>query len=272
MADARSEKADPYAARSTATKAGCRWCLAHWKVVVPLLLLAAISWPAAKIARIKPALAAVEAQGGQTTVLRSPDYEGSEVLRCLSWLIGQSRVRVTLTGRRTTDGPGQPPRGQRPVRFAARRRRGHGRGLKSLPDHQELQTLSLEGAAVGDAGLAELQHLTNLRSLCLTDTRATDKGMRAVAGLTGLRFLYLANTAVTDAGVRCVGNFSHLEALDLSRTRITHTGLRNLERLANLRQLILSGVRVSGVGLGRLRDLTVLNYLDSARRKSPTPT
>ena len=231
MVEARSENAGQIADRSDVAKAGRRWQVAPWKVVVLLILPVAIAWPVAKIVGIQRALAAVESQGGQTIVFRSPDYEGSEVLHYFSWLIGDSQARVRLTGRRITDaelGSLHGLHGLCDLRLDGAAITDS--GLKCLRDHQELQALSLKGVAVGDAGLADLQYLTNLRSLCLTNTRVTDATVRSIASLTMLHCLYLDR----HGGDRCRSamcrELRSARGPGFSGTRVTAAGLRNLER------------------------------------------
>ena len=54
---------------------------------------------------------------------------------------------------------------------------------------------------VTDAGLAQLEELTQLRYLDLTRTEVTDAGLIHLKGLINLQTLELARTNVTDAGV-----------------------------------------------------------------------
>ena len=69
-------------------------------------------------------------------------------------------------------------------------------GLKSL------QTLSLSGTGVTDAGLKELAGFESLQTLDLSLTGVTGAGLKELAGLKSLQTLMLISTAgVTDAGV-----------------------------------------------------------------------
>jgi Leucine Rich repeat len=54
---------------------------------------------------------------------------------------------------------------------------------------------------VTDAGLVQLEELTQLRSLDLTRTEVTDVGLVLLKGLINLQTLELARTNVTNAGV-----------------------------------------------------------------------
>jgi hypothetical protein len=63
-----------------------------------------------------------------------------------------------------------------------------------------LQTLSLEGTGLTDAGLPELAGLVRLQALCLAKTEVTDAGVKALTGLKGLRTLSLWDTGVRRDG------------------------------------------------------------------------
>jgi hypothetical protein len=66
----------------------------------------------------------------------------------------------------------------------------------------KLETLSLGGTKVTDAGLEHLQGLANLATLNLENNRGvSDSGLVHLKGLTKLRTLNLGGTKVTDAGV-----------------------------------------------------------------------
>jgi uncharacterized protein (TIGR02996 family) len=94
------------------------------------------------------------------------------------------------------------------------------RALAQSPRPPRLATLDLEGAQVGDLGvaaLADYPHLDALRRLNLAKGRArrlppaavriTDEGARVLAALpqlAGLRWLNLENNALTDAGAQAL--------------------------------------------------------------------
>lgn len=64
-----------------------------------------------------------------------------------------------------------------------------------------VESFSLWGSPVTDAGLKELADMKNLTWIDLRDTQITDIGLKELAGMTKLRYLLLENTKVTDAGV-----------------------------------------------------------------------
>ena len=149
-----------------------------WKSLTAALLLLAAVWPAARIVRIKAAVARVKAAGGRVVVRYSPVYRDSEILRCYSLLTGDAKIRVAFDGSRIGDadlieladlhGLDDLRLGDTAVTDA---------GLKCLPDHGDFRRLSLEGAAIDDAGLASLRDMTNFRSLDLAPTKISDAGL-----------------------------------------------------------------------------------------------
>ena len=60
-------------------------------------------WCAVRIAQFNSTVAAVSKLGGQVFVYRSSAYQGSRTLNCYSFLVGDSRVRVSLNGTCATD-------------------------------------------------------------------------------------------------------------------------------------------------------------------------
>ena len=77
-----------------------------------------------------------------------------------------------------------------------------------------MQSLSLSGPQVTDAGLKELAVLKNLTALRLS-ARVTDAGLKELAVLKNLTALDLNGTAVTDAGLKELAGLKSLQSLDL---------------------------------------------------------
>jgi hypothetical protein len=102
---------------------------------------------------------------------------------------------------------------------------------------------------VTDAGLAQLDGLTNLKYLYLQGEHVTNAWMPHFKGLSELRGLVLSFTAVDDAGLGNLKDLINLQHLGLEATGVTDSGLGNLKGLINLKTLGLgaTGVTASGV-------------------------
>ena len=139
--------------------------------------------------------------------------------------------------------------------------------LIELPN---LSDLSLSGwnrakddsRGITDRGLETLEELQNLESLGLSDLQVTDAGMRYVGSVTGLKFLYLSGLPITDAGLAPIGALAELRSLNLTRLRITNAGLKRLAGLPNIRSLTLSDTDVLDAGLVHLKTWEHLKSLD----------
>ncbi len=104
----------------------------------------------------------------------------------------------------------------------------------------------------GDAGIAQMQSLTNLRELGVGQTNITGHGLAAFQQLValdatltdfnddglanlsttaGLRRLLIGSTFVTDDGLPELRGLQELEELDLHGTRITDKGVSHLAQL-----------------------------------------
>jgi hypothetical protein len=64
-------------------------------------------------------------------------------------------------------------------------------GLENLEGLTQLEVLVMGGPRITDAGLERLRRLTQLRELCLDYTQVTDAGLAHLKGLTHLQFLGL---------------------------------------------------------------------------------
>jgi hypothetical protein len=135
-------------------------------------------------------------------------------------------------------------------------------GLKALRTCRELKSLSLVGAPVTDAGLAELEGLP-LTSLDLRRTQITDAGL---AHLTGFRLesLMLGDTQVSDAGLQYLAGMP-LTALSLERTSVTDEGLAEVAKLNSLAALYVGETQITDAGLQHVKGLplTFLSLKDT---------
>ena len=98
-----------------------------------------------------------------------------------------------------------------------------------------------EGRNPGDPqitneGLKSVGQLVNLESLALCVPRITGAGMAHLDGLKHLKFLCLTRSEVGDDGMRSVGGHTTLQRLDLGR-HVTRKGLDELVRLTSLDEL-----------------------------------
>jgi Leucine Rich repeat len=108
----------------------------------------------------------------------------------------------------------------------------------ALRRNAHIQTLSLQGNSLGDAGAREIwsavldKSVPTVLSLNLSACNITDGGM-FVPSITKLESLFLAENAITDAGAldlakACIGCRS-LGWLDCSQTEISWKGIQALK-------------------------------------------
>ena len=65
----------------------------------------------------------------------------------------------------------------------------------------DLQSLSLAGTKVTDAGLAQLAGLSSLENLDLKGLAITDRGLAELAPVKSLKHVYVSRTGPTSAGI-----------------------------------------------------------------------
>ena len=75
-----------------------------------------------------------------------------------------------------------------------------------------------------------LAELPDLQALCLMDTQITDAGLKNVESLTNVQYMMLGLTQITDAGLDHLKGLTKLERLDLKGTRVTEDGVARLQR------------------------------------------
>ncbi len=135
-------------------------------------------------------------------------------------------------------------------------------GLSNLAPLVKLQRLVIEGSQV--TGIDSLDGLPELESLTLAGNNLTDAGIAKIKGLTGLRELSLSGRGLTDAGLIHIKGLSKLKVLNLCGDSITDAGLNHLRGLVGLQRLNLARTRVIGKGLASLFGLNQLNDLNLA--------
>lgn len=130
--------------------------------------------------------------------------------------------------------------------------------LGGLP---QLQSLSLAGEEVTDAGVKQLRGLKNLARLDVYSQQITNEGLGHIVKFAKLRDLRLNSPHITDAGLKHLQSLSNLETLGLRDARITDIKLTELTALRSLRSLRLAGTGISDPGLKTLSTLTSLTTL-----------
>jgi len=126
-----------------------------------------------------------------------------------------------------------------------------------------LRGLYLRGAAVTDAGLAHLRHLTRLEDLAIVNQPSlTDAGLVHLSGLTRLRHVDLDPGGVTGLVLKNLKGMARLEQISMPRVPVDDDDLVHLAGLTALESLKLSGERLTDAGLAHLRGLTGLKHLE----------
>jgi hypothetical protein len=134
-------------------------------------------------------------------------------------------------------------------------------GLRNLQGLTDLQELFVADTAITDAGLAEISKLRNLGLLTVAFTKVTGAGLKDAEKLPRLRTLELSHTRFADDATAYLAKFPELEVLSLASTPISDTGLKGLTGLRNLIELDLSDTQISDDGLEQLAGLKKLKKL-----------
>jgi hypothetical protein len=104
-------------------------------------------------------------------------------------------------------------------------------GLAEIERLSNLNELYVNYDAIGDAGLAQLSGLTRLECLAAHGCAAiTDSGLAHLTTMNKLKSLYLSGTAVSDAGVKYLTALRGLKELDISNAGVTDAGVIELQR------------------------------------------
>jgi hypothetical protein len=89
--------------------------------------------------------------------------------------------------------------------------------MRCLRGLTALQSLSLWGDHITDAGLAQIKGLTALEELDLGSTRVTAASLETLRGLTNLKHLDLRNTKVSDAGFEAINKALPRAKIDFNK-------------------------------------------------------
>ena len=137
------------------------------------------------------------------------------------------------------------------------------RTLAHLAKHApELTLLSVEGAGVTDAGLAEIARFERLQTLILFGADITDAGLRSLETLDELEMLWLSEAPITDRGLESVARLKKLKRLFLTGLQITDKGVKRLEELDALQRLGITQAPITDAGVAQLKQLKWLNRLE----------
>ncbi len=140
-------------------------------------------------------------------------------------------------------------------------------GLKNVEGLSELDVLDLKGTLVTDAGLAYLHDLPRLRFLILDSARVTGTGLRHLKGLPHLQDLSLDNTQITDDALPNLKALPELRDLSLDNTKVTDAGVPHLKALSGVKIVRLDGTRVTDAGLRNLEGACQLEELQLKHTK-----
>jgi Leucine-rich repeat (LRR) protein len=115
--------------------------------------------------------------------------------------------------------------------------------------------------AIDDAAAARLSELASLEKVTLAGADVGDATLANLAGSKNLTALYLADTSVTDRGLILLAALTKLERLDLTRTRVKGPGLEAVAKLPALRNLWLDGTSLNADAPTKLSASPSLVYL-----------
>jgi len=138
-----------------------------------------------------------------------------------------------------------------------------------LKDLTSITKLGL-GPKIGDAGLAELQGLTNLEQIAIWGplSQVTDEGMSLLRKFPRLQVIDLNYSQVTDKGVEnLIGltnlqTFSFMSAVPRGLKGITDTTLAHLATFPKMERISVFNAEITDKGLAHLAGLTNLTYLN----------
>jgi hypothetical protein len=105
---------------------------------------------------------------------------------------------------------------------------------------------------ITDAGVAQLEALSNLEFPALAGTAVTDAGLTHLERLHRLRRLSLIDTPITDLGLLHLKKLRCLEVLCLDMTDVSDAGLVHIKEIASLHSVFLLETKVTDSGAQRL--------------------
>jgi Leucine-rich repeat (LRR) protein len=111
--------------------------------------------------------------------------------------------------------------------------------LRHLRGLANLKGLSLNPAAISDAGMEHLRGLPQLRGLTLDSARVTGKGVAVLQSVPKLESLNLVHADISDADLVPLKDLK-LRALNIVQTKVTGSGFEHLRKM-KLTDLSLGG-------------------------------
>ena len=141
-------------------------------------------------------------------------------------------------------------------------------GLGQIVNVRTLQRLAVRNGSFTDAGLPQLQNLTDLTSLVLGEAyypdgavNVTDQGLRHLAPLAKLESLEISSTKLTGAGLVHLKALTSLASLRLKCPLLSDRELPALASIKGLESLVLEQSQVVGPGLAPLAGLPRLSLV-----------
>jgi internalin A len=125
--------------------------------------------------------------------------------------------------------------------------------VKASKELKQLRYLDLRLTKIGDAGVANLRHLTSLQTVNLFRTQLSDQGLSYIKNLKRLQTLLIGGTKVTDAGLVNLKSLKELKKLSLFQTQVTDAAIPHLKVLPKLESLLISGTKISDAGARELQ-------------------
>ncbi len=126
-----------------------------------------------------------------------------------------------------------------------------GNGLKQLAGFPQLESLSLGGPWIDNAGMDYVTACHNLKKLFLQYTKIGDKGFGHIGRLGKLERLTLDSHFVTDQGMAHLTSLRNLNHIELRASRVTDETLKHISKIASITRFDLSGSGYPGVRIGR---------------------
>lgn len=128
------------------------------------------------------------------------------------------------------------------------------RAIGELQHAQQLRTLMLRDAGIGDAHLAAIGTLGQLHVLGIPGNPITDDGLAHLTRLKQLRTLHISFCGeLGDEGLKHIAKLPRLEQLSAQGTQITDAGLPYLHTMPYLRDVSVLGSKHTREGLRELR-------------------
>ncbi len=135
------------------------------------------------------------------------------------------------------------------------------RDLDIILPKKKLRNLDVANNPITDAGLEKLGECSVIDDLRLIDTQVTGSFAKEVASMKSVRSLYLGASQVNDAGIFAICKaFPNLESINLTNTKVTAACLTALANHASLKSVDLSS---TSIGMQDIRALRGSHSIES---------